>query len=81
MTPPLECMTSSGRAWPPSERRPSTEPRYRSITGATAAFSTVVLKRSYSRYSGATDDDVEIGTPGAIPASASRAASSFAGLA
>ena len=72
--PPFDCMMLRRR--PPSCA--SSRPRYRSISGATYALTTVVHHRSNSRYSGSTSDDTDTSHPSRRNRSATRC--SCAGL-
>ncbi len=77
--PPSERMTKIG-AWTPSARTPrATRSRYARTIGESAALTTVVEKRSYSRYCGSMSDDSETSTPGIAAVSASATACSWAG--
>jgi len=58
IAPPLDCMTRSESV----RARCANERRWRSTTGRTYAFATVVLVRSYSPGSGESSEDVVIGS-------------------
>ena len=75
IAPPFDCMM---RSRPGSSDRASRS-RYGAITGTTYASATVVDVRSYSRITGSTSDESEIGSPSGDSAAAT--ARSCAGLA
>ncbi len=85
-TPPLERMIEKGGGGAPAPpasapRRRSIPEMYRATVGFTAASTSVVIARSYSRYSGSTSAEMETTAPGSARSNRSRTRSSCAGLA
>ena len=77
--PPLDCMTRSRTDTPELASTSSTMPRYARTDGVMKALATVVLARSYSPTSGATELESEISRPGLEAVSSSLTRSSWSG--
>ncbi len=74
--PPSERITKIGACTPAARTPRATRSRYACTIGASAALSTVVEKRSYSRYCGSISDDSDTSTSGIAARSASATARS-----
>ncbi len=76
--PPSERITKIGACTPAARTPRATRSRYACTIGASAALTTVVENRSYSRYCGSISDDSEISASGTASRSASAIARSCA---